>query len=853
MRLPLYIMVKKLDKAFKYYPNRIPVLARQLVQNYNHSKLTALLASQPILWAVIAPLILHTQNTQAGEPVFAPPVIKPFGLDFPVSYYSYGTGFWSSEFVDIDNDGDQDIIGKSFYNGYLYNQYSQITFIKNSGTNSNPKFSSDTISNPFGLNLDSIRKGEHYDGYGILSFKFSDIDSDGDNDMFLIKGAYKHPVYITFYENKGIPSSPNFAQPIIRPFGLGFLSGYTYGSPYLLDIVDYDKDSDLDIIVYNQFSNEVSNYNDLPDKVSFEFYKNIGNKTDPHFEIDSAYSGINSPKFKISNDFHPTAFKVTDYDLDGDLEGVVLGIEYNSKDNCRIFNNKDSSSLPFSSMKTATIPSLKSYTTCFTDIDADGDLDIVGYSKYKPLNFYDYLSNFIFLENLGHSNNSVQGIVYMDSNENGIKDSSEMVMPNIVINYEEESNPINLFSITDTAGNFLFPALDGSYVVKPTVPKYHTSVPAQATINTADTNFYYTQNFAIQPINTTTSDLVGYITSGPARPGFKVPFWLTYKNVGTKAMTGSMLYTKDNRLSFVTASTAPNSQSGNNLTWNFSNLQPLESVTIYAEMQLSAAATLGDTLKNIVQITPLSGDLTPQDNSDTLHTIIVGSFDPNDKLVTPSGTGTEGHISPSTGLFEYTVRFQNTGTDTAFNIVVKDSLGTNFDWSTLQILSSSHPVTSVVRNTSTLKFTFDNILLPASIQNEPKSHGFVKYSIQPKASQPVGSRFTNNANIFFDYNSPVLTNTTVNTFFVATALVGKQNQTFELFPNPMNERAILRFDNIYGEEFQFTLYSLNGNIVESRSVSGGSLEIERKSLALGIYVFKLEGAQTMGTGMIVVQ
>lgn len=143
--------------------------------------------------------------------------------------------------------------------------------------------------------------------------------------------------------------------------------------------------------------------------------------------------------------------------------------------------------------------------------------------------------------------------------------------------------------------------------------------------------------------------------------------------------------------------------------------------------------------------------------------------------------------------------------------------------------------------------------LPAAVQNEPKSHGFVKYSIKPKAAQPLGSKFTNKAEVFFDYNSPVLTNTTVNTFFVATALVGKQNQTFELFPNPMNEKAILRFDNIYGEAFQFTLYTLNGNVVESRSVIGSSLEIERKSLAPGVYVFKLEGTQTMGTGRIVVQ
>jgi len=71
----------------------------------------------------------------------------------------------------------------------------------------------------------------------------------------------------------------------------------------------------------------------------------------------------------------------------------------------------------------------------------------------------------------------------------------------------------------------------------------------------------------------------------------------------------------------------------------------------------------------------------------------------------------------------YKIRFQNTGTDTAFNIVVLDTLSDLLDVSTFVPLVSSHPYALEIVDSNVLKYSFENIMLPDSNINEPGSHG----------------------------------------------------------------------------------------------------------------------------------
>jgi hypothetical protein len=160
----------------------------------------------------------------------------------------------------------------------------------------------------------------------------------------------------------------------------------------------------------------------------------------------------------------------------------------------------------------------------------------------------------------------------------------------------------------------------------------------------------------------------------------------------------------------------------------------------------------------------------PQDDKELEVTInclpIIDSYDPNDKQVFPSGV-TEHRYTPTDTRLNYLIRFQNTGTDVAYKVVVIDTLSAHLDISTLEIGAVSHSYKLSVsgKQRPVLTFTFNNIMLPDSNANERGSHGFINISIQAKEGLQEKTRIDNYADIFFDYNEPVRTNATSNTLF----------------------------------------------------------------------------------------
>ncbi len=238
---------------------------------------------------------------------------------------------------------------------------------------------------------------------------------------------------------------------------------------------------------------------------------------------------------------------------------------------------------------------------------------------------------------------------------------------------------------------------------------------------------------------------------------------------------------------------------------------------------------------------------------------IIGAYDPNDKIGYPLGTGTTRAIAQNQDI-EYMIRFQNTGTDTAFTVVVRDTI----DIATLDLLSiewgaSSHAYKPQIYNENVVKFTFDNILLVDSFKNEPKSNGFVKFRIKQKKDVAYGTKIQNSAGIYFDFNDPVLTNKTLHTVSknIVTATIDKLNsatETIKVYPNPASETLFFELENRPLSIARFELFDMLGKRVSEQNFEGKTFQFNRQSLPSGIYLFKISSAnQTIGTGKIMIQ
>jgi len=162
--------------------------------------------------------------------------------------------------------------------------------------------------------------------------------------------------------------------------------------------------------------------------------------------------------------------------------------------------------------------------------------------------------------------------------------------------------------------------------------------------------------------------------------------------------------------------------------------------------------------------TPDLINLLPLDDADPVTDIycglVTGSYDPNDKTGYPLGVTDSNHIVPNQEL-QYVIRFQNTGTDTAFTVVIRDTLTTDLDIFSVTSGATSHNYTFRMYGPRVLEWTFDNILLPDSNTNEPQSNGFITFTVAQNPNLPNGTVIQNAADIYFDFNAPVITNETL--------------------------------------------------------------------------------------------
>jgi uncharacterized repeat protein (TIGR01451 family) len=252
----------------------------------------------------------------------------------------------------------------------------------------------------------------------------------------------------------------------------------------------------------------------------------------------------------------------------------------------------------------------------------------------------------------------------------------------------------------------------------------------------------------------------------------------------------------------------------------------------------------------------------PQDDQDGFVDILclqnIGAYDPNDKRPEPLGLAAQGYINATQPL-DYTVRFQNTGTDTAFTVIIRDTLSANLDITTLYLTGASHPYTFQIIGSNVLEWTFPNILLPDSNVNEPLSNGFVSFSIEQTDGNIPGTEIRNRAGIYFDFNPPVITNTTLNTvvedYKTMFTFIQSPESKLQLgiYPNPNNGAFSLDFAAKPTANYEFVMYDLAGAKQFGQTLTGNAPYVLQPQLPTGMYIYQLlENGLAVNTGKVVV-
>ncbi|MEW5675459.1 T9SS type A sorting domain-containing protein [Flavobacterium enshiense] len=434
---------------------------------------------------------------------------------------------------------------------------------------------------------------------------------------------------------------------------------------------------------------------------------------------------------------------------------------------------------------------------------------------------------------------TINGTNKLDGNSNGCS-ASDPNYPNFRINFTDGTTSSTL--IPDNSGLYSIPVGTGSFTLTPILdnPSYYTVSPATTTVSFPAASSPATRNFCISPNGIHHDVEISIIPVTRATPGFDATYKLIIKNKGNQIENGTVSFTNynENVTDYVSSNPAFNSQNtvSNETTyvWNFTNLQQFETKEIEIVLNLNTPTenpplNMGSILHYAASVT-VPSDEAPNDNLATLYQTVVNSYDPNDKtclegaVITPDMVGKEVH---------YLIRFENNGTANAQNIVVKDMIDTaKFDINTLVPIKGSHTFETKISNGNKVEFIFKNINLPFDNAN---NDGYVLFKIKTKSNLVVGNTFSNSANIYFDYNYPIVTNNYTTT--VQNTLGLQENEllnSITVYPNPVKDMLYFKTVNTISK---IEIYDVSGRILSSNSVSENKTDVSE--LKTGNYILKI--------------
>ena len=455
------------------------------------------------------------------------------------------------------------------------------------------------------------------------------------------------------------------------------------------------------------------------------------------------------------------------------------------------------------------------------------------------------------------------GIVFCDANGNGQFDNNELPLINA---------PIVLYSSTSAVGTGIYLTVysdtNGVFQycgpVSNSQPGLSSTIIASISSQWLSTNGYTmtptyialygslvpNSNLASFPVNcggttstcadlwTTVTPWIGYYQGTVATVKLN---WGNYGPGSPGSYTLTLTYPAGVTVNTSSIQNSSYTIAGNTITWTLNSA--LSSFNNYDNITFNVPSGLTSQTPHYYTstITPTGNltDCSSLNNAGSLLQLLGNSYDPNDKLVARPNETQQMFFNDVSYLdidaiekLTYTVRFQNTGTAPAQNIYIIDTLSSNLNWSSFSLIESSHPMQVVNLGNGVLRFEFSQIWLADSTTNEEESHGHLVYSISENASVlgQVGIEIENTAYIYFDWNDPIVTNTTYNVNQLIGGVDESNKTAFKIFPNPASSEL-----NLLGEgAFSYQISDMSGRILLQGEVNGSD-KIRIADLNAGVY------------------
>ncbi len=442
----------------------------------------------------------------------------------------------------------------------------------------------------------------------------------------------------------------------------------------------------------------------------------------------------------------------------------------------------------------------------------------------------------------------LKGRVFVDSNNNQQMDAGETGVPHVLVYTENDRN----YGLSNAEGFYtlLYESPDN---LKPAIPFDHFSVsPAQYAVNQPADSLDFALYSEFDDMR------LELVANSAPRPGF--PNYLTgfLHNASLQTVDVTLKVALDPRLEFLHAE-PPAIVQNDTLVWNNLAIPPLAGTVVNITARLANTVSFGAVLQNIARVSTTTWiDDFPGNNTDTLLQTVVGSFDPNDKTALRGDTVPLAEIQAEKRL-DYHIRFQNTGNYPAEFVRIVDTLETDFNPLTFRLDAASHPVSVRFAAPRVLEFFFDHIHLPDSISDEAGSHGFVRYSIVAQPDLAVGDSLLNRAAIYFDYNTPVITNTAVTVVddISGTADLAANTLNFSLSPNPAPAHtpiAVNLISDLKGlQKTTLTVFDIQGKRIREQTCAPGIKRVYLQGLDTGNYVIQIVSGAFHGVRILVVK